>query len=162
VLPRPDRVVGQPARDRRRRRLTAARSITSRCSSARENRDSATPASRGSSHAIALTWATCCGGKTTRATRPRSILKASQPLAREATSPAPDHLRIAIQPLGDLRIAESLGRVEHQLGPLDDPVRQRLARGPTRKLAALLGTQDDLDETASHHLNLRREPHDSS
>src|SRR5207249_11562717 len=57
-----------------------ARSTTKRCSSAREKRDSGTPCRLGSSHAIALTWATSSGGKTTRAARAGSILKPTEAL----------------------------------------------------------------------------------
>jgi hypothetical protein len=99
-----------------------------------------------------LTCATCCGGKTTRATRPRSILKTSHPLAREATSPAPNDLGRAIEPRRDLDIAQPVRRIEHQLGPLHDLVRQRVASRPTLELDALLGAQDDLCGAASHHL----------
>src|SRR4051794_12374889 len=42
------------------------RSMTSRCSSVREKRPSGSPCVAGNSHAIALTSATCCGGKTAR------------------------------------------------------------------------------------------------
>jgi hypothetical protein len=91
VLPRADRVVGSQRAIVDADASQSARSITSRCSSALEKRDSGTPRSRGNSHAIALTSVTC-GGETARTTRPRSILKTSQPLAREPTSPSPDHL----------------------------------------------------------------------
>ena len=129
-----------------------ARSITSRCSSAREKRDSGTPRSRGTSQAIALTCATCCGGKTARATRPRSILKTVNPLAGEATSPPPDDLGRAIEPRRDLDVAQPVGRVERQLGPLHHLVGQRVTRRPTLELGALLGAQDNLGGAASHHL----------
>ena len=53
------------------------RSITSRCSSAREKRESGTPSVRGSSQAIAFTCATSSGGKTPRTARPWSIARPS-------------------------------------------------------------------------------------
>jgi len=69
------------------------RSMTSRCSLTLEKRDNGSSCVRGSSHAIALTSATCCGGKTTRPTRPRLILKALQTLGAKSPSPPSDALR---------------------------------------------------------------------
>src|SRR5437773_11294767 len=90
--------------------VTAATSATiprltaSRASSALDQRESATPRSAGSSHASALTSATCTGGKTPRPTRPRSLLKPLQPLLAEAFSPRRDRLARLTEPLGDLRV----------------------------------------------------------
>jgi hypothetical protein len=74
------------------------RSITRLCSSAREKRESGRSWLRGSSHAIALTSATCSGGKTARPARPRVILKALQSLRPKARSSPRDAVRRAIQP----------------------------------------------------------------
>ena len=78
-------------------------------------------------------------GKTARSTRPCSILKTVHALALKATSPAPDDLGIAVEPGGDLDVAQSVSRVEHELGALHHLVRQRVARRAPLKLAALLG-----------------------
>jgi hypothetical protein len=63
------------------------RSTTSRCSSAREKRESGRPCSRGNSQAIAFTRATSSGGKTQRTPRPWTIAKTLQPLLEEAFPP---------------------------------------------------------------------------
>src|SRR5213592_1367676 len=100
------------------------RSITSRCSSAREKRESGTPCLRGNSHAIAFTRAICSGGKTARATRTLPIVEPDQPLLEEALPPAPNHLRRRLQPPRDLGVALPLGGVQDHLRPLHHLVRQ--------------------------------------
>jgi hypothetical protein len=73
VVPWADGVLAEPPPDRDRRDLaTIPRSIASRTSSAADQRESGTPCSAGSSHASALTSATCAGGKTPRPALPRS------------------------------------------------------------------------------------------
>jgi hypothetical protein len=94
------------------------RSTTSRCSSAREKRESGTPCVRGNAQAIAFTSAICSGGKTARAARPRSILEPCKPLIVEASSPASDDLRRRLQPTGDLDVRQPLSRVQDHLRPL--------------------------------------------
>jgi hypothetical protein len=83
---------------------TIPRLTASRASSALDQRESGTPFSAGSSHASALTSATCAGGKTPRPTRPRSFLKTSQPLLAETSSPPRDSLARLVEALGDLRV----------------------------------------------------------
>jgi hypothetical protein len=127
------------------------RSTTSRCSSAREKRESGRPCSRGSSQATAFTCATSSGGKTARATRPRSILEPLEPLVVEASSPAGDDLRRRLQPAGDLHVRQPLGRVQDHLRPLHDLVRQRVAGDPALELGPLLAAQDDPIGAPSRH-----------
>jgi hypothetical protein len=91
------------------------RSTTNRCSSEREKRDSGTPWSLGSSHAIAFTWATSCGGKTARAARARSVAQSLKALLEEASSPAPDDLGTQVEPARELDIVETVRRVEDEL-----------------------------------------------
>jgi hypothetical protein len=110
-------------------------SITSRCSSAREKRESGTPRSRGNSHAIALTCATSCGGKTARATRARTILQALEALEPEPSSPLGHDLRRRVQPPGDLHVGQTLRRIEHDPRPLHHPKRRRQPTGEGLKLA---------------------------
>jgi len=102
------------------------RSITSRCSSVRENRLSGSPCASGSSHAIALTSATCCGGKTARATRALLVLQPIQALLGEPSSPLPDNPRRRIQSRRDLGVVCSLGGIEHDPRALDVTERHRL------------------------------------
>jgi hypothetical protein len=83
------------------------------------------PCVAGSSQAIAVTSAICSGGKTARATRPRSILKPLEALGVEAPPPATDHLLVHIKAPRDLPVGVTLGGVEHQPGPLNLPERQR-------------------------------------
>jgi hypothetical protein len=109
------------------------------------------PWALGNSHAIALTWATSSGGKTTRATRARSILKPVKPLLVEATSPPPDHVGIHVQAPCDLRVRRTLRRIEDELGALHPLVSERVARRPMLELCALFVTQDDLIRAALRH-----------
>jgi hypothetical protein len=113
-------------------------STMKRCSSEREKRDSGTPCVLGSSHAIALTCATSRGGKTARATRALEILKPAQSPLAEASSPAPDRLARHPEPLTDLGVRQTLGRKQHQLGPLHLPVRSGVAGGAMLKLSPAL------------------------
>ena len=57
------------------------------------------------------------------------------PLAREATSPAPDDLRDCCRAAPRSPRCSPVGRVEHQLRALHDLVRQRVARRAPLKLA---------------------------
>src|SRR5205823_1003054 len=93
------------------------RSITSRCSSAREERDSGRPCSRGNSHAIAFTRATSSGGKTPRTPRPRSITQAIESLLKEPFPPQRDRPQRAVEPTRDLRVRFPLGGKQHDLRP---------------------------------------------
>jgi hypothetical protein len=104
------------------------RSITSRCSSAREKRDSGRPCCLGSAQAIAFTSAICSGGKTARAARALSILEPGQPLLEETLPPAPNHLRRRLEPPRDFGIAQPVGAVQDHLRPLHHLVRQRVTR----------------------------------
>src|SRR6266540_3334700 len=127
------------------------RSTTSRCSSAREKRESGTPCVCGSSQAIAFTWAISSGGKTARTTRPRPILEPRKPLVVEASSPASDDLRRRLQPPSDLHVRQALCGVEDHLRPLHDFVRQRVAGHAALKLGPLLAAQDDPVRAPSRH-----------
>ena len=113
------------------------RSITRRCSSTRENRESGSSCVRGSSHAIALTSATCSGGKTARSTRPRVILKPIQPFSTEPLSSPGDAIDGAVQPRGDVDVLHPVGRVEDHPRPLHHPERQRDRDRPPLKLNPL-------------------------
>lgn len=137
-----------------------ARSMTSRCSSAREKRDSGTPCSRGRSHAIALTSATCCGGKTARAARALEIFKSVQAPLAKASSPAPNRLAAHPKPLADLGVGPALGGQQHEPGPLHLAVGARVAGGAVLELRPLVVTEHDLVGAASrHHPPVRRDCH---
>src|SRR5205085_3997354 len=97
----------------------------------------------GSSHAMTLTSATSCGGKTTRSTRPRLILKALQTLSAKSSSPPSDAVRRAIQPGGDVDVLHPLGRVEHDPRALHHPEGQRHRRRTPLKLDTFLLRQLD-------------------
>ena len=127
------------------------RSITKRCSSTREKRESGSSCVRGSSHAIALTSATCSGGKTARSTRPRLILKPIQPLDTEPGSSPGDAIRRAVQPCSDVDVLHPLGRVENHPRPLDSTERKRDRARPTLKLHPLLvGKLDHMLASPGH------------
>jgi len=126
------------------------RSTTNRCSSDLLKHDSGTPWALGNSHAIAFTSATSSGGKTARATRPRSILKTPKSLLAEASSPVPDAIGRHVDARGDLAIRVALGRQQHKLGTNHHPVGQRQARRPPPQLDTGLAIELDRCCHSSH------------
>src|SRR5712691_2313057 len=80
------------------------RSITSRCSSAREKRESGTPSLRGSEQAIAFTSAICSGGKTARTSSAGAVIEPGQPLLEETLPPHRDRPQRAVEAARDLRV----------------------------------------------------------
>src|SRR4051812_8163162 len=108
------------------------RSTTSRCSSVREKRPSGRPCVAGNSQAIALTSATCSGGKTARATRTRLVLQPLKAPLGESSPPAPDQTRRRVEPRRDLRVGHTIRGVEHDPRPLHLLERQLLR--PSRPL----------------------------
>src|ERR687895_19054 len=125
--------------------------MTSRCSSAREKRDSGTPCSRGRSHAIAFASATCSGGKTARAARALEILKSVQAPLAEASSPAAHRLPAHPKPLADLGVGPALRGQQHEPGSLDLAVRARVAGDAVLELDPLVLSQHHLVRAASGH-----------
>ena len=146
----------EPAPDRRRRGPGAPRSITSRCSSVRLKRESGSPWTTGNSHAIALTSATCSGGKTARAARALSILESGQPLLEEPLPPTTNDLRRRLQPPRDLRVALTVGRVQDHLRPHHHLVRQRVTGDATLQLGTLLAAQHDYEPARPRHADTIR------
>ena len=73
----------------------------------------------GSSQAIALTSATCSGGKTARASRALQIGESLEPLVAESSSPLADALRGAVQALGNPSISLTRRGVEDHPRSLD-------------------------------------------
>src|SRR3954451_13274716 len=130
------------------------RSMPSRCSSVREKRPSGSPCVAGNSHAIALTSATCCGGKTARATRARLVLKPIQPIVEEAPSPLPHDPGGRIQPRGDLGIGNTRGGVQHDPRPLNLLPRPLLSPRHPRQLAALTLAELDLVTGRARHRSI--------
>jgi len=128
-----------------------ARSTTSRCSSARENLDSGSPTAAGSSHAIALTSATCSGGKTARATRARLVLKSVQALLGEPSSPLADDPRRRVEARRDVGVVQTLNCVKHDPCALNLLPRTLLSpRGPDQLGALLLAEFDPVTSRARH------------
>jgi hypothetical protein len=97
----------------------------------------------GNSQAIALTSATCSGGKTARATRARSVLEPLKALLEETPSPAADYPRRGVKPSRDLDIRLALRRIEHDPRPLHLPPGALLGPSDPLKLPALLAAQLD-------------------
>src|SRR5208283_2637807 len=116
---------------------TIPRLTASIASSALDQRESGTPRSAGSSHAIALTSATCAGGKTPRPTRPRSLLKTLDSLLAEPYSPGRHRRARASQPLSDLRVCQSLTSQRHRLRPHHIPIRPGVRRRAPLELTPL-------------------------
>src|SRR4051794_34060100 len=138
------------------------RSITSRCSSVRENRPSGRPCVTGSSHAIALTSATCCGGKTARATRARLVLQTIQAIVEEPPSPLADDPGRRVQSGCDLGVMQPLGGIEHDPRALDFLPRTLLRpRDPDQLATLVLAEFDPVTGPARHHQQLQRTPPDS-
>src|SRR4051794_14523594 len=128
------------------------RSMTSRCSSVREKRPSGRPCVTGSSHAIALTSATCCGGKTARATRARLVLETVEAIVKEAPSPLADDPCRRVQPRGDLGVMQTIGRIKHDPRALDLLPRTLLSTRDPHQLHALsLAEFDPVTSRARHH-----------
>jgi hypothetical protein len=126
------------------------RSMTSRCSSAREKRESGRPCSRGSSQAIAFTCATSSGGKTPRTARPRSITETVETVLEEALTPERDRAQRAVETAGNLRVRLPLGGEQDDLRPQHLAVRDRVAGGPGAQLSRLLVRQLDLKGAPRH------------
>src|SRR5712691_6466441 len=131
------------------------RSITSRCSSVREKRDSGAPRVAGSSRATAFTAAISSGGKTARLARPRPVLESPKPLTCEASSPAAHHLFVHVEPPPDLPVGQPVGRVEDEPGALDQLVGERVAGAAVLKLPPLLSAECDLVGLAPRHRTLK-------
>jgi len=96
----------------------------------------------GSSQAIAVTSATCSGGKTARATRALLVFEALEALLAESSPPLADALGGAVQALGDPPVGLALGGVEDHPRPLN------LAEGLG------LGASDALELVALHLVQL--------
>jgi hypothetical protein len=133
------------------------RSITSRCSSVRVKRPSGRPWVAGSSQAIALTSATCSGGKTARAPRALQIGESLEPLRAESSPPLADALWGAVEALGDPPVGLAGRGVEDHPCALDLAEGTGLRAGEALQLAALLLTQLDLD-LARHCRGVRPQP----
>src|SRR3954454_7643016 len=124
---------------------------TSRCSSVRENRPSGNPCVAGNSHAIALTSATCSGGKTARATRARLVLQTLQALLGESSSPLAHDPGRGVQPRRYLGVVKTLSGIEHDPRPLHITKRHRLrARHPLKLAALLIAELDPVTRRARH------------
>jgi hypothetical protein len=133
------------------------RSTTSRCSSTLEKRLSGSSYDSGNSHAIALTSATCCGGKTTRPTRPRLIAQSFKTMFGKSSSPTPDQTRRRVQPRSDLDVADTLRGIEHDPRTLHILKRQLLRpRRPLEHHALLLAELDPVTGRARHHPQIQR------
>jgi len=130
LLPGLDRILCEPAPDRRCRRLAdCALDDEAVQLSAREARQRhALPA--GQLARDCLTWATSSGGKTARATRARSILEPFQPLLVEAFPPAANHVGVHLQAPSDLSVRCAPSRVEHELRALHPLMRECVTRRP--------------------------------
>ena len=151
VLPGLERILGEPARDRRGRGVAHAPLDDEPVQPAREKRESGMPCSRGSSQAIAFTRATSSGGKTARAARALQVLESFEPLVAETSSPASHRLPRHPQPLADLDVRPALGRQEHQPRPLHLPVRVGVAGRAVLELGPLDLAEHDLMGAASRH-----------
>jgi len=130
------------------------RSMTRRCSSTREKRDNGSSCVRGNAHAIALTSATCCGGKTTRPTRPRPIAQSLKAMFGKSSSPTPDQARRGIQPPSDLGVRDTLRGVQHDPSALHILEGQLLrTRHPLKHTTLLVAELDPVTGRTRHHID---------
>ena len=134
------------------------RSITSRCSSAREKRDNGRPCARGSPQAIAFTSATSSGGKTPRTARSRSIAKTIPPLHEGAFTPQRHRPQRAVEATGNLRVRPPLGGKQHDLRAQHLTVRHRVARSAQTQLPRFLLAQLDPEGTLRHDILFAAQP----
>src|SRR5665213_4286081 len=100
---------------------------------------------------MALTSMTNSGGKNIGTTAARSFFEAGQPFFEKPLAPHADHLAAAVEPPGDLVVAQTLGCQEHDLGPKDIAIRQRIFADSGFQDAALPLTQLDRVGTRSGH-----------
>jgi hypothetical protein len=96
-----------------------------------------------------LTRATSFGGKPARATRPRSILKTRDAVAREP-SPAGYAIGGHIEARGDLAVGVPVGGQQHRLRADDDAVGEREAGRPALELATHVGVELDRCRHSPH------------
>ncbi len=151
VLPRLDRVLCQPAADRRRRRVAHAtlhdEPVQLRATEARE-RDALL---LGQLARDRLDLGDLLRGEAARAARAFPVIQSIQALVVKASSPPADKLGHHPQPGADLNIAQPLSRIQHELGSLHLTVRPRVARRAMLQLAPLLVAQIDLIPAAARH-----------
>src|SRR5438132_379347 len=105
---------------------TMPRLTTSLAMSGTYRRERGTSRVLGSSQANALTAITTSGGKNRRTSPAGAFLKAVHALLEESLAPHRDDIPPRVQPPGDLVVAETLGRQEHDLGTEDVTIRQRI------------------------------------
>jgi hypothetical protein len=104
----------------------------------RLKRPSGRPWTAGSSQAIALTSATCSGGKTARAPRAWFIAQPIEALGVKASSPMADDPGRGVKTGRDLGVGLAFGGVEDDPGALDLAPGTLLGAGDSPQLAALL------------------------
>src|SRR6266516_1397163 len=122
---------------------TRPRVMTSSRMSGTCRRESGRPRRLSSSQAIALTSMTTSGGKDAWPSSPGSLLEAAEPLGEEALAPLGDDLATGVQTGRDLVVVKARGRHEHDLGPHDIPIRQRVPAGLGLQHLAFLAAQLD-------------------
>jgi len=98
-----------------------------------------------------LTSATCCGGKTTRSTRPRFIVQALQTLSAKSSSSPRDAVGRAVKTRGDVDVLHPLRGVEHDPRSLHHPKGQRHRRCAPLKLDTLVVGELDHMPTGPGH-----------
>ena len=96
--------------------VTISRRTASRAMSAMDRRASGRPALRGRSQARALISTTTRGGKGPRPAGPRAIVETRRAILEEPLAPAAHGRAHRAQPLGDLVVAQPVGREHDDLG----------------------------------------------
>ena len=113
MLPGPDRILRQPARDRRGRRVgdTTLDDQPVQLSAGEARQRHALILGQLASDRLDL--GDLLRGETARATRARPVLQPLQAALAEASSPLRNDLRRRVQPRGDLLVLQPLGRIQH-------------------------------------------------
>jgi hypothetical protein len=98
-----------------------------------------------------LTSTTTSGGKERGATSSRAFLEACEALLEEALPPLADDLAARVEAGRNFVVPQSLGGEEHDLGPDDVSIRQRISTSLGFELTALVSAELDLKRATSWH-----------
>jgi len=98
---------------------------------------------------MALTSTTTSGGENPRPSLPGAFLEPGQAFFEEALPPLGDDLASRVEAQGDLVVVDALSREEHDLGPDNVSIRQRIPPGLRLQDLALFWRQLDRERASS-------------
>jgi len=91
------------------------------------------------------------GGKDRGTTSAGAFLEAREAFLEETFAPLADDLAARVESRGNLIVAESFGGEEHDLGPDNVSIRQRIFSGLSFETSALIAVQLDSKWALSRH-----------